>query len=111
MEVRPRTVRIYTTPDGRRPFEEWVDSLNDTKTQTKILDRIPRLRHGNFGDYRQLTGDLYELRVHYGAGYRIYVGTIDSETVLLLWGGSKRTQRRDIQRAKQYWDEFKRRTL
>ena len=110
MQARPRDVRLYITSDGHRPFEEWVESIRDIKTQTKILDRIPRVRRGNFGDSRHLDGGLYELRIHYGAGYRIYLGEVDSQTVLLLWGGSKRTQRRDIQRARTYWEDFKRRT-
>ena len=84
MEARPRDVRMYATPDGRRPFEEWVESIRDIKTQTKILDRLPRVRRGNLGDYRRLEGDLCELRIHYGAGYRLYFGEVDRETVLLL---------------------------
>ncbi|MYE88885.1 type II toxin-antitoxin system RelE/ParE family toxin [Candidatus Poribacteria bacterium] len=69
-----------------------------------------RLHLGNFGDYKRLTTDLYELRIHYGPGYRVYLGVADRVIVILLCGGSKKTQRRDIQKAKEYWEELRRRT-
>ncbi|MBI1928821.1 type II toxin-antitoxin system RelE/ParE family toxin [Candidatus Poribacteria bacterium] len=109
MEIRPREVRNYITPDGREPFEEWLDSLKDKKTQTIIVKRIERLHQGHLGDVRRLNGDLYELRIHYGPGYRVYFGDLGGVIVILLCGGAKRTQRRDIQKAKTYWEEFKRR--
>ena len=62
MEIRPREVRNYVTPDGREPFEKWLDSLKDQKTKTIIIRRIERLQRGNFGDCTKLNGDLYELR-------------------------------------------------
>ena len=109
MNVRLRNVRDYITPDGRRPFREWLASLKDKKTQAIIQKRVERLRRGNFGDHRRLTGDLCELRIHYGAGYRVYFGEQGGTVVLLLCGGSKRTQQRDIQQAKAYWQDAKRR--
>ncbi len=110
MEVREREVRQYTTLDGRKPFEEWAESIRDTKTHTKVLGRISRVRRGNLGDHQHLDGGLYELKIDYGAGYRIYFGEVNRRKILLLWGGSKRTQSRDIQRARGYWEEFKKRT-
>ena len=107
MEVRPREVRNYVTPDGHEPFEEWVNSYRNRKTRAVIRERINRLHLGNLGDHRRLTGDLYELRIHYGPGYRVYFGDVDGVIVILLCGGSKRTQRRDIQKAKGYWEEFR----
>lgn len=107
MEVRPRTVRTYVASDGDEPFQEWFNRLKDKKVRSAVLARIDRLRSGNFGDHRRLTGDLYELRIHYGAGYRVYFGDVDGETVVLLCGGSKRTQKRDIQKAEEYWKEFR----
>jgi putative addiction module killer protein len=109
MNVRPRRVRTYRTPDGREPFQDWLNGLKAPKVQSIILARINRLRHGNFGDHRKLTGDLYELRIHYGAGYRIYCGEQGGTIVIILCGGTKRTQRRDIQQAKTYWQDAKRR--
>ena len=110
MEITPRDVRNYVTPDGREPYEEWVNSYRNRKTRAIIRERINRLHLGNFGDYKRLTTDLYELRIHYGPGYRVYLGVVDRVIVILLCGGSKKTQRRDIQKAKEYWDELRRRT-
>ena len=109
MEVRPREVRNYITPDGHNPFREWLTSLKDKKTRVIIEKRIERLHRGNLGDVRKLNGDLYELRIHYGAGHRVYFGDLGGVIVLLLCGGAKRTQQRDVQKAKSYWEEFKRR--
>ena len=110
MEVIPRHVRNYVTPEGREPYEEWVNSYRNRKTRAIIRERVNRLHLGNFGDYKRLTADLYELRIHYGPGYRVYFGMVDRVIVILLCGGSKKTQRRDIERAKEYWEELRRRT-
>ena len=110
MEVIPRHVRNYVTPDGREPYEEWVNSYRNRKTRAIIRERVNRLHLGNFGDYKRLTADLYELRIHYGPGYRVYFGMVDRVIVILLCGGSKKTQRRDIERANEYWEELRRRT-
>ena len=107
MEVIPRHVRNYVTPDEREPYEEWVNSYRNRKTRAIIRERINRLHLGNFGDYKRLTADLYELRIHYGPGYRVYFGMVDRVIVILLCGGSKKTQRRDIQKAKEYWEELR----
>ena len=110
MEVIPRHVRNYVTPEGREPYEEWVNSYRNRKTRAIIRERVNRLHLGNFGDYKRLTADLYELRIHYGPGYRVYFGMVDRIIVILLCGGSKKTQRRDIERAKEYWEELRSRT-
>ncbi|MBI1927663.1 type II toxin-antitoxin system RelE/ParE family toxin [Candidatus Poribacteria bacterium] len=111
MEIRPREVLNYITPEGREVFREWLHSVKDTTARAAIRTRIDRLLLGNFGDYRRLNGDVYELRIHYGAGYRIYCGDLDGETVILLCGGTKRTQKRDIQKAKSYWQELRSRDV
>jgi len=107
MEIRPRDVRHYETPNERDLFFEWFDSLKDNKTKSIRLGRLDRLLLGSLGDHWRFNGDLYELRIHYGPGYRIYCGDLDGETIILLWGGTKRTQKRDIQKAKTYWQQFK----
>ena len=107
MEIIPRDVRNYVTPEGHEPYEEWVNSYRNRKTRAIIRERVNRLHLGNFGDYKRLTADLYELRIHYGPGYRVYFGVVDRVIVILLCGGSKKTQRRDIQRAKEYWGELR----
>ncbi|MBI1925385.1 type II toxin-antitoxin system RelE/ParE family toxin [Candidatus Poribacteria bacterium] len=111
MEIGPRQVLNYITPEGRDTFREWLTALKDSTARATIRARIDRLLLGNLGDNRRLNGDLYELRIHYGPGYRIYCGDLDGETVILLWGGTKRTQKRDIQKAKTYWQELRSRPL
>ena len=66
-----------------------------------------RLEEGNFGDYRSVGESVFELRLHLGSGYRIYFGEVDNKVVLVLCGGDKSTQQRDIDNAKTYWLEYK----
>ena len=107
MQIIAREVRNYITPAGRTPFRQWLTQLRDKKTRANIQRRIARLEEGNFGDYKRLGSDLYELRIDYGPGYRIYFGTLTSHIVILLCGGQKRTQQRDITRAQNYWNEIR----
>ena len=106
-EVHPKDVQEYIAPDGNIPFTKWLDSIRDKKTQAIITKRVDRLRHGIFGDCKKIEGSLYELRIHYGAGHRVYFVDWDRVIIILLCGGDKRTQKRDIQRAKTYWEEFR----
>jgi len=107
MPVQPRDIRNYIAPTGKEPFEEWLQSITDTKTRAIIRTRLNRVRMGNFGDSKSLGDDVYELRVHYGPGYRIYFAEWDGIIIILLCGGSKRSQNRDIRRAKKYWQELR----
>jgi putative addiction module killer protein len=106
MDIRPRQVLNYVTTDGRDIFREWLTSLNDSLARATIRARIDRLLLGNFGDHRRLTNDLFELRIHYGPGFRIYCGDLGGDIILLICGGTKGTQKKDIQKAKDYWQEF-----
>ncbi|MGB8331589.1 MAG: type II toxin-antitoxin system RelE/ParE family toxin [Polyangiales bacterium] len=99
-EVR---VRVYTTPNGRCPFDDWLLALRDVRARARIRARIARVREGNFGDVKPLGDGLHELRVHHGPGYRIYFARQGRTVVILLCGGDKQTQPRDIARAKRYW--------
>lgn len=107
MQIIAREVRNYITPEGRNPFRQWLTQLRDKRTRANIQRRIARLQEGNFGDYKRLGSDLYELRINYGPGYRIYFGTLTSRIVILLWGGHKGTQQQDIARAENYWNELR----
>jgi putative addiction module killer protein len=108
VEAKPNQVEIYRTPDGRSPFVDWVDSLKDLKTVNIIQKRLGFLRQGNMGDFKFFDG-IYELRIDYGPGYRIYCGKKGKMFVLLLLGGSKASQRKDIEKAVQYWVDFQKR--
>ncbi|MEG3874449.1 MULTISPECIES: type II toxin-antitoxin system RelE/ParE family toxin [unclassified Microcoleus] len=107
MEVQPRDIQRYTTPDGKVPFSEWLDSLRDLKAKFKIDRRLDRVGTGNFGDYRSVGEGVYELRINYGPGYRVYFGQVEETIVLLLIGGDKSTQEQDIRKAKTYWTDYR----
>jgi putative addiction module killer protein len=101
-------LEIYQDENGKEPFNEWLYSIKDIKTQARIDNRLERLRVGNFGDCRTLSGGIFELRLHFGPGYRIYYGRLGNEIVVLLIGGDKSNQVRDIKKAQQYWEDYKR---
>jgi putative addiction module killer protein len=107
MEAQPRQIQRYLTPDGRIPFEEWFNSLRNQKAQIKIDTRLRRVTQGNLGDYRSVGEGVFELRIDYGPGYRIYFGQLGSTIVLLLCGGDKSTQEQDISIAKMYWANYR----
>jgi putative addiction module killer protein len=107
IEPRLRKLVLYETADGKCPWQEWFDGLEDGKARAAIDARLQRLQLGNLGDHRGLGEGVSELRVHAGPGYRIYFGQDGDVLVVLLCGGSKRLQRRDIQRAKTYWRRYR----
>lgn len=90
------------------PYLEWEDSL-DNFTKAIVTNRLERIKVGNFGDAKMIKdGDgIWELRIDYGPGYRIYFGKQGFNIIILLTGGEKKSQNRDIKKAKQYWLEYK----
>lgn len=100
----------YITADGVDVFEGWIDSLRDQKAVAKMLTRINRLALGNFGDYRALDGGVFELRIDWGPGYRVYASRVGKVVVLLLCGGHKKSQSKDIEDAKTYLQDYKKRS-
>ncbi len=109
MEAQPREIQNYLTAEGRSPYEEWLDSLRDTRARDKIDNRLRRVRLGNLGDYRSVGEGVFELRIDYGPGYRVYFGQVGTTIVLLLCGGDKSTQAQDIRKAQAYWRDYERR--
>ena len=107
MFTTPKEVVAFRTHAGRVPFEEWLNDLHDKKAVARILARLARVRQGNLGDCKAVGEGVSELRVDYGPAYRVYFGQKGRTLVVLLCGGDKRTQDRDIRLAKQYWIEFK----
>lgn len=89
-------VEIHTTPE----FDAWLDSLGGSREQTKVLARISNMAEGNFGDCKPVGAGVSESRIHYGPGYRIYFIRRGQQLIVLLAGGDKSTQQKDIQRAK-----------
>ena len=106
---QPKQVLIYETLDGACPFDEWLGGLRDREARLRITKRIARLRGGNPGDYKSVDEGVYELRIDYGPGYRLYVALAGEQIVLLLCGGDKTTQQRDINHAHVAWREYQKR--
>ena len=90
-------------------MHKWLNSLNDRSARARIRVRLNRVRLGNFGDCRPVGKGVNELRVDYGPGYRVYYGRSKTAIVILLCGGSKRSQSKDIPLAQAYWADYKRR--
>jgi putative addiction module killer protein len=100
----------YLTASGKDVFESWLTSLRDDQAEARIDARINRLAGGNFGNCKPVGGGVWELRIDYGPGYRIYYARIGQEIVLLLCGGDKRKQASDIARAAKYLGDYKKRS-
>ena len=100
-------LQYYQTADYRLPFAEWLAALKDKQALARIRARLARLIDGNFGDAEAIGGGVSELRIHWGPGYRVYFGRLGETVILLLCAGDKRTQDRDIERAKDYFKDYK----
>ncbi len=96
------TIEYYETDAGKCPYLEWEGELT-AELRAQIRKRLNRVRLGNFGDIDHIEGHIFELRIHSGAGYRIYYAKKGNKIVILLCGGTKRSQNRDIEKAKKYW--------
>jgi putative addiction module killer protein len=107
VEVKEQQVLIYVTDDGKCPYEDWINSIKDQKTRVIIRTRVGRVVLGNFGDSKPVGGGVIELRIAYGAGYRVYFGRDGDKTVVLLCGGDKSSQSNDIKLALGYWEKYK----
>ena len=103
-------IRHYINNAGQDVFVDWLSRLADIRAKAKIVARIDRLAAGNFGDTRSLGQGLYELRIDWGPGYRVYYTTIGTVGVLLLCCGDKRKQSSEIDRARTYLNNYKIRT-
>ena len=98
---------IHYEEDGRDIFQEWIKSLKDMQGKAAIYRAIERIEQGNFGDHKPCRDGVWELRIDVGAGYRVYYSISGKEIVLLLCGGAKRTQTKDLDRAVEYLKRFK----
>lgn len=88
-------------------FSEWLEGLKDLKTKMRIVARINRARIGNFGDYKVLDGGVCEMKIDFGPGYRVYYAQEGLRVYLLLIGGDKAAQKKDIAMAKEIWRTIK----
>ena len=105
-EQGSKQVIVFRDAAGNEPFTGWLNSLRDPTTRRRILKRLLRLEQGHYGDYKPVGAGVNELRFFFGAGYRIYFAEDGETIVVLLCGGDKDSQRRDIQQAQAYWQEY-----
>jgi putative addiction module killer protein len=100
-------LRYYLAGDGRSPFEEWFSGL-DPAAGAKVSVALVRLEAGNFSNVKAAGEGVLEYRIDWGPGYRVYFGRDGAVLVILLAGGTKRCQQRDIETAKTLWADYKR---
>jgi putative addiction module killer protein len=105
MEPKARTIDLFRYTDGRCPFTDWFDSLK-TDVQAVVAKRLDRVEKGLLGDSDPVGEGVSELRIHYGPGYRIFVGFL-KDIVVVLTGCDKTAQKRTIPLAQGIWKEYK----
>ncbi len=93
---------------GKEPFTGWMNSLKDIVARAKILRRVDRLEQDNYGEHRYLKKGIFELKINYGPGYRVYCGEKNKDNVILLYGGDKSTQSKDLEKVYKYWEDYNR---
>ena len=96
---------FYSSNTGYCQIQNWIISL-ETENKKRVYERLERVRLGNFGDYKNLDEGIYEVRFHFGCGYRIYFGKDGVNIVILLCAGEKDTQQKDIKKAKILMEEY-----
>ncbi len=80
-------------------FDQWLRKLKDSRGKARIIERIRSAERGNFGDSKSIGNGVFEMRINFGPGYRVYYSRIGDIVYVLLCGGSKRNQQRDITKA------------
>lgn len=100
-------IDVYETAAGKLPYSEWENSLS-ARDRAIITTRLVRIRQGNLGDCKPIKGShgVYEFRIDFGPGYRIYYGMKGKKIILLLCGGDKGTQNKDVLKAKTFWEDY-----
>ena len=99
---------VYVTEEGKAPFDDWFTKL-DTAAALKVRTALARIETGNLGDVKPVGQGVSERRITFGPGYRVYFGQDGEKLVILLCGGTKKRQSKDIEQAKAFWDDYKNR--
>lgn len=107
MDAKLRDILYYTTTSGKQPVRKWLENIKDSMTQAILYKRIRQAGMGNFGNTRSVGGGVNEFKIDFGQGYRIYFGLHKDKMIVLLVGGTKRTQQADVETAKDYWNHWK----
>lgn len=100
-------IEFFEDDDGKEPFTEQFNSLRDTMARIKLRQRLDRMAHGNFGDVEPVGRGVSETKIDYGPGYRIYFADFNKKKALILYGGDKSTQKKDIKKAQEYYRKHK----
>ena len=101
-----KIIKIAVLQNNKAPFIEWLNSL-DKVAKAWVQSRLTRILENNFGDHKKIDNEISELRLHFGSGYRIYYSEIENVIVLLITGGDKSSQVKDIEKAKQVLQEWR----
>jgi putative addiction module killer protein len=99
-------IRYYIASGGQPPFDEWFADLEPV-ARAKVTRAIVRLEQGNFSNVKSVGEGVFEYRINFGPGYRVYFGQDGETVVILLTGGTKKRQQRDIDTAHAYWRDYK----
>lgn len=109
VEALSRELVMLQTSDGEIPFEDWLNGIKSNILESAVLARLSRVEDGNFGDHKSVGEGVYELRIPKGPGLRVYYGLDGPKIVILIGGGDKSTQSKDIKKAqillKEYFNE------
>lgn len=103
-------VREYNDRAGRSPYAAWFDRLN-AQAAAKVATALTRLAAGNFSNVKGVGSGIFECRIDFGPGYRVYFGKDGERLVILLGGGTKKRQQQDIREALSHWQDYKRRNM
>ena len=101
-------VRAFVDANGISPFEKWFNELNP-EAAAKVTTDLTRIASGNFSNCKSISGGIYESRINFGPGYRVYFGKDGEKIIILLGGGTKKRQSVDIKKAHDLWKEYKKR--
>lgn len=101
------TIYEYVDDKGVSPYAQWLSNLRDARAKAKIMIQVDKMEIGLLGDVEPIGEGLSELRIHYGPGYRVYFGKEGQRVYLLLCGGDKSSQSKDIKKAKDYWKDHR----
>jgi putative addiction module killer protein len=107
MNIAPKHIELFVTKTGKIPFTDWLESLRDPSARALIKIRLDRVRLGNLGDHKSVGKGAFELRVNVGPGYRIYYGQVGNRIVVLLCGGDKSSQAKDVKKAQGFWATYR----
>ena len=104
-----KEVIVYKSSKGKEPLNEWINEIKDSSHRARIKTRLARILTGNLGDCKYLRDDVSELKFKFSSGYRVYYSEFDDVLLLLLCGGDKSSQSRDIKKAVNYLNDYKER--